>query len=63
MVLIYHDIYRRKCRILGRFRFSCTNFDGHLKGQKLQDSVCTQYRATLKFSERLKQNESRTKKT
>ena len=55
MVLIYHDFYRRKCHILGRFWFSCTNFDDHLKGQSFKTAspgcVCTEYRAVLNISE------------
>ena len=33
MALTNHEIYRRKCHIFARFRFSCTEFDGHLKSQ------------------------------
>ena len=38
MALINHNIYRRKCQIFVRFRFSCTNFDGHLKLQSFKTS-------------------------
>ena len=31
MVIIFHDIYRRKCRIFVNFRFSCSNFDSQIK--------------------------------
>ena len=50
MVLIYHDIYRRKCRILGRFRVSCTNLDGHLncKNFKTYDLVLSESFHTLR---------------
>ena len=34
MLIIYHDIYRRKCRSFVNFRFS--NFDGHFKGQNFK---------------------------
>ena len=66
MVLIYHDIYRRKCRMLGRFRFSCTNFNDHLKSQsfKTASTGCesTEYRAVLNISESLNQKETDIKK-
>ena len=45
MILIYHDFYRRNGRILGRFRFSCTHFDDHLKvkaSRQLRLVVCVQ---------------------
>ena len=38
MALINHDIYRRKRYIFVRFRFSCTNFDGHLTSQSFKTS-------------------------
>ena len=61
MALIYHDIYRRKCRTFVRFQFACTDFDDHLKSQSLRTPksgcVCTEYRATLKISESFKQKE------
>ena len=31
MVIIFHDIYRRKYRIFVNFWFSCSNFDGQIK--------------------------------
>ena len=53
MVIIHHAIYRRKCRISSRSRFSCTNSDGHLKGQSfktaLSGCVDTECRAILKL--------------
>ena len=38
MLIIYHKIYRRKCRIFANFRFSCSNFDDYLRS-KLQDTL------------------------
>ena len=38
MALINHNIYRRKAHIFVHFRFSCTNFDGHLKRQSFKKS-------------------------
>ena len=59
MVLIYHDFFLRKCRILGHFWFACTNFDAHLKSQSFKTAssgcVCIEYRAILNISESLNQ--------
>ena len=66
MVLIYHDIYRRKCRILGRFRFSRATFDCHFKGQSFKTAksvcVCAECRAILNISESLNRKEQGIKK-
>ena len=43
MALINHNICRRKCHIFVRFRFSCTNFGGHLKRQSFKTSVPVVY--------------------
>ena len=65
-VLIYRDFYRRICRILCRLRFSCTNFNNHLKSQSFKIAppgcVCTEYRTILNISESLYQNETGIKK-
>ena len=58
MVMIYHDINHRKSRIFVNFRFSCSNFGGHFKGQIsihiFSSCVWLKRRALLKFSESLK---------
>ena len=36
MVIIYRDIYGRKCPIFFNFRFSCSSFDDHLEGQNFK---------------------------
>ena len=36
LVLIYVDFHRQKGLIKGHFRFLCTNYDGHLRGQMFQ---------------------------
>ena len=36
MAMIYHNNYRRKSRTVVNFRFSCSKFDGHLKGQNFK---------------------------
>ena len=61
MVIIYHNIYRRNCRIFVNFRFSCSNFDDHFEGQNFKTKqiccVCIESRAMLKFTESLNQKE------
>ena len=46
MVLVYHDFYHR--RILGRFRFSCTNFNDHLKRQSYRSASRACVRACVR---------------
>ena len=62
MVIIYRNIYHRKCRIFVNFRFSCWNFDDNFEGQNFKTKtfccVCIESRAMLKFSERLIPKES-----
>ena len=66
MVLIYHDFYLRKYRILGRFLFSCTNFDDpNLTSQSFKTDrlvVSTEYSAILSISESLNQKVTGIKK-
>ena len=61
MVIIYCNIYRRKCCIFVNFRFSCWNCDDHFEGQNLKTKticcVCKESRAMLKFSESLNPKE------
>ena len=49
MVIIFCDIYRQICRIFVNFRLSCSNFDGHFKGQNFKTlspgCVCKECRA------------------
>ena len=66
MAFIYHEFYRRKCRILGLFRFSCTNFDEHLKSQSFKTAssgyVCKENGTILHISENLNQKVTGIKK-
>ena len=66
MVIIYRNIYRRKCRIFCNFRFSCRNFDDQFEGQNFEKKicwVCIENRAILDFSESLHPKEPFIKKT
>ena len=63
MLIIYCDIYRRKCRTVVYFRFACSNFDGHFKGQDtFFQLMCIERSAILQFSEILNPKEPGIKK-
>ena len=54
MVRIYHENYHRKCRIFVRFRFLCSNFDVHLKGQGFKAPKSCYVEQIFNFLESLK---------
>ena len=62
MLIIYPNIYRRKCRIFVNFRFSCLNFENIFEGQNFKTKkfccVCIESIAMLKFSESLNPKET-----
>ena len=66
MLIIFHEIYRPKCHIFVKFRFSCSNFNGHFKGQNFKTHfsrcVCIERRVILKLSESLDPKEPDIKK-
>ena len=61
MVIIYRNIYHRKCRIFFNFPFPFSNFDSPFKGQNFKThfsgSVCIERRAIMQFSESLSPKE------
>ena len=56
MVHINQEIYNRKCRNMGYFRFTCFNCDRHFKVLAF-DSVPTELLAVMKYRKKLNSKE------